>query len=232
MTVRPILFLLLLLSASATYAQDIVPDEADTIYEDESTYIDYESQDMFRLLDSPRVQIGLFLATTPFMTQQSFGGGIDVQAWYTNNLAVGLSFSGTGRKVTPTFGYLIGQSLLTCWEVSLFNELKLKQWHGFEAGLRLYTGYANFNLADNTLKEKYTWYDEYGFAYEGERAVTIARNHFLRLAPAVTLRYAINRDVLIEGSAAYNFYIGGPNFGALNDFRNYQLQLGVKINVQ
>lgn len=230
-SLRFILLPFLLLTTALSFGQesDSTDEEAqEIIYEDES--LSYKTLDMFRILQQPKGQVGLFLTTTPFMTQQSFGGGIDGQLWYTNNLAMGLSLGITGRKVTPDFGYIIGQSVLTYYDFSLFNEFKMMQWHGFEAAFRLYTGWTGFHLADNTLKEKYTWYDEYGFAYEGERNVTIARNNFLRVAPALVLRYAFDRHVLLEAGAAYNFFIGGPNFGMNSDFNNYQLQLGIKIN--
>ncbi len=223
-----ILLPFLLLAATASFAQETDSTVAEEIvFEDE--HLDYKSYDMFRILEYPKWQVGLFAASTPFMAQQSFGGGLDAQVWYTNNLSAGLSLGMTGRKITPTFGYYIGQSVLTYYDISLFNEFKLTQWHGFEAAFRLYTGFSSFHLADNTIKEKYTWYDEYGFAYEGERAVTVAKNAFLRVAPAMVIRYNINRNVAIEGSAAYNFFVGGPNFGKNSDFNNYQLQLGVKV---
>jgi hypothetical protein len=229
-----ILLPFLLLAAALSYGQE--PGESDSteeeaqeiVFEDES--FSYRTLDMFRILPQPRGQVGLFAISTPFMTQQSFGGGLDAQAWYTNNLAVGLSLGITGRKITPTFGYYIGQSVLTYYDLSLFNEFKLTNWHGFEPAFRLYTGFSVFHLADNTLKETYTWYDEYGFAYEGERNVTIARNTFMRVAPAFVLRYALGRYVALEATAAYNFFAGGPNFGTNSDFNNYQLQLGVKFN--
>ncbi len=226
-----ILLPFLLLTATLSFAQESDSTD-DTVYEDESEYIDYKSHDMFRLLDTLEGQIGVYLASTPFMGQQSFGGGLDLQGWYTNSFAAGISLTITGRKVSPTFGYDIGQSLLTYYDISLFNEFKMLQRHRFEAAFRLYTGVSIFHLADNTIKERYTWYDEYGFAYEGERALPIANNVFMRVAPAFVLRYRVSRNVMIEGSAAYNFFVGGPKFGQLNDFNNYQLQLGIKANLR
>ena len=225
-----ILLLFLLLTTTLSFGQesDSTEEAQEIVFEDES--LSYKTLDMFRILPQPRGQVGLFATSTPFMAQQSFGGGLDAQAWYTNNFAVGLSLGMTGRKITPTFGYYIGQSVLSYYDVSLFNEFKLTNWHGFEPAFRLYTGFSAFHLADNTLKETYTWYDEYGFAYEGERNVTIAKNAFMRVAPAFVLRYALGRYVALEASAAYNFFVGGPNFGTNSDFNNYQLQFGVKFN--
>lgn len=217
-------FLSLLFITLATYAQ--ATDSNDNAGE---TYSQQSSP--FQPLDSIKGQIGLFALTTPFMQQQSFGGGIDVQAWYTDNLSVGLSASVAGRKVTPTFGYAIGQSLLTYYDISLLNEYKVQQWGRLEAAVRLYTGFAAFHLADNSIKVPYTWYDEYGFAYEGEKALPVENNYFFRVAPAFVLRYRVGARVMIEGSAAYNFFIGNARFGRSKDFNNYVAQLGVKIDL-
>lgn len=217
-TLLPLLFF-----AFATHAQvtDGNDDTGDTYSEPSSP---------FHPLDSIKGQIGLFALTTPFMQQQSFGGGIDIQAWYTNNLSVGLSVGVAGRKVTPTFGYAIGQSLLTYYDISLLNEYKIQQWGRLEAAVRLYTGFAVFHLADNSIKVPYTWYDEYGFAYEGEKALPVENNYFFRVAPAFALRYRVASRVMIEGSTAYNFFIGNARFGRSRDFNNYVVQLGVKID--
>ncbi|WP_118975959.1 hypothetical protein [Taibaiella koreensis] len=219
-----ILFPLFFLALAAN-AQD------ETNTPDGDEYVNYRQHNTFRLLEHPRTQTGIHGVTTPFMKQQSFGASVDMQTWYTEDLSVGLSFTITGRKVTPSFGYAIGQPLLTYYDISLFNEFKVQQWGRLQAAVRLYTGFAAFHLADNSIQVPYTWYDENGFAYEGERALSIDNNYFMRVAPAFVLRYSITPGIQIEGSAAYNFFIGNAHFGSSKDFNNYMAQLGVRVDI-
>jgi hypothetical protein len=167
----------------------------------------------------------------PFINQQAFGGGLDFQIGYTNNCSVGLSMTMMGRKIDQKFGYNIGEPKLRYYEFNLYNEIKVLQWKRLQAAIRLNTGYAAFRLSDNSIKEKYWWYDEYGNAYEGERALTIEKNKFFKVAPVLYLRYKIAYRVAIEASAGYNFYIGDAQFGRNTDFNNYMLQIGVKFDV-
>jgi hypothetical protein len=202
------------------------------VYEDD-IYLDYRKQDPFRLLDTTTatMSFGIYLASLPFIDQQSFGGGFYYQVKYTNNLSAGLSFAITGRKVSPTFGYNIGESRLMYYDVSLYNELKVLQWKRFEAAVRLNTGFSVFHLADNSIREKYVWYDEYGIPYEAERPLSIANNNFFKIGPAFSLKYKIAYHIAIEASAAYNFYIGNAKYGNRSDFNNYMLQLGMKFDL-
>jgi hypothetical protein len=204
-------------------------DEA--IYEDESVYLDYNKHDPFRMLDTANLSFGIYGASIPFFGQQSFGGGIDFQAGYTNNLSIGLSLTATGRKVDSKFGYNIGESLLIYYDISLYNEFKVLQWKRFEAAVRLNAGFAVFHLADNSIREKYVWYDEYGIPYEGERALSIANNNFFKVAPAFSLKYEIVYHIAIEANVAYNFYFGNPKYGTRSDFNNYMLQLGMRVDI-
>lgn len=238
-SLKYILFALLFLPSFMASAQEAPPDTAqvaeeeddDTIYEDESGYIDYRSNDAFRLLDTLRGQLGIYALTMPFINQQAFGGGIDMAAWYTNNCAVGISMEFSWRGVNADFGYNIGQARILHYDFSLFNELKLTQWQGLEVATRLYTGYSAFNLDDKSVKVPSTWYDEYGNAYEGEEPLRVATNRYMRIAPAAVLRYHLSRNFMLEGSAVYNFFIGQTNFGHRNDFNNYQLHFGIKCNL-
>lgn len=224
-----VLIPLLFLFAYAATAQE--NDTEETIFDDESGYISYEDRSPFRLLDSVQPRLGAYLATTPFFTQQSFGAGLDLSVRYTNNLSAGISLTATGRNVKPDFGYNIGESKLMYYDLSLFNEAELYRQHGLEVAFRLYTGLSVFHLADNSIKERYWWYDDYGNQFEGERALSIAYNYFLRIEPALVLRYRLSYTVMIEGNAGYNFFAGKAKFGQRSDFDNYQLQLGIKVDL-
>jgi hypothetical protein len=92
-------------------------------------------------------------------------------------------------------------------------------------------GYATFRLSDNSIKEKYFWYDEYGNEYEGERALPIETNKFFKVAPVLYLRYHVARYIAIEASSGYNFYVGDVQYGRKADFNNYMLQLGLKFDL-
>lgn len=198
---------------------------------DEDQYMDYHKFQPFQFLDNPNFGVGISALTTPFISQQAYGLGLDFQAFYTNSFSVGISLNMAGRKVNPDFGYNIGESKLFYYDVSFFNEAKLLQWKRFSIATRLNTGYAAFHLSDNSIKEKYTWYDENGFPYEGERALPIAANRFFKLAPALHLRYQVSYQVVVEASAAYNWYIGDAQFGRNTDFNNYMLQFGLKWGI-
>lgn len=231
-------FKLLLISFSlffitSSFAQENQKQIVDEVVYQDDVSLDYRKQDAFRLLDSTTatLSLGIYVASMPFISQQSFGGGLDFQAKYTNNLSAGLSFTITSRKVDPTFGYNIGESLLMYYDVSLYNEFKVLQWKRLEAAVRLNTGFAVFHLADNSIQEKYVWYDEYGIPYEGERALSIANNNFFKVAPVFSLKYQIAYHVAIEANVAYNFYIGNAKYGERSDFNNYMLQFGMKFDL-
>lgn len=218
---KRLLYLLLLLTFSLPgFAQD-----------HDDTYTDYPAFRPFELLDTPRAQIGLFAATMPFIRQQSFGGGGDVKLKITNAFSLGVSGLVTGRTVEPKFGYNIGEAKLVYYDISVFPEFTLYHNRGLEAAVRLYTGFSAFNLADNSIKEKYWYYDEYGFEYEGERALPIANNYFLRVAPAFVVSYRVARDVSIEASGSYSMFFGQAKYAHRSDFNNYVLQLGVRIDM-
>lgn len=223
-----------LLLTNNGFAQEEADPDQETVEEvqiEENAYIDYKTQNPFRLLETLDLNLGLYAATMPFMSQQAFGGGLDFQIGYTNNCSVGLSLAMMGRKVDPKFGYNIGESQLQYFELNLYNEIKVLEWRRLQAAIRLNTGYAAFKLSDNSVKEKYFWYDEYGNEYEGERTLPIATNKFFKVEPVLYLRYKVAYRVAIEGSAGYNFYIGDTHYGRNTDFNNYLLQLGVKFDL-
>lgn len=222
---------LLLLTASSFAQEETDLETVEEVPIEENAHIDYKTQDPFRLLETPDLNLGLYAATMPFMNQQAFGGGLDFQIGYTNNCSVGLSLALMGRKVDPKFGYNIGESKLQYFELNLYNEIKALEWRRLQAAVRLNTGYAAFKLSDNSIKEKYFWYDEYGNEYEGERALPIETNKFFKVAPVIYLRYKVAYHVAIEASAAYNFYIGDAQYGLNTDFNNYMMQLGVKFDL-
>lgn len=224
----------LLLLTNNGFAQEDADQDQETeeeVYIEENAFIDYKTRNSFRFLESLDLDLGLYAATMPFINQQAFGGGLDFQIGYTNNCSVGLSLTMMGRKVDPKFGYNIGESKLQYLELNLYNEIKVLEWRRLETAIRLNTGYAAFKLSDNSIKEKYWWYDEYGNEYEGERALAIETNKFFKVAPVLYLRYHVARYVAIEASAAYNFYIGDAQYGRNADFNHYMMQLGVKFDL-
>lgn len=217
---------------STARAQENTPVDTDeTVYEEDNSEISYRSTDPFRFVDTPIFQMGLYATSMPFVRQQAFGGGLDFQVGYTNNCSVGISLGVLGRKVDPKFGYNIGESKLLYYELNFYNEIKIAQWRRLSAAVRLNTSYAAFHLSDNTVKEKYTWYDEYGNAYEGEKALSIETNHFFKVAPVLYLRYNVAYHVAIEAAGGYNWYIGDAQYGRNADFNNYMVQLGIKCDV-
>ena len=224
-----LLALILLPFASFAQEEEVEDDEAYNEHQDE--FINYTQRNPFRILDTPQASIGVYVAATPFFTELSFGGGTDLRVRYTNALSAGLSFTITGKKVRPDFGYLIGESKLLYYEFSLYNELDIYKRGGFEFSAGLNTGLSVFQLSDNSIKEPYYWYDEYGNQFQGERALTIANNYFFRLAPYIALRYDLAYRVALEAKAGYNFHIGGAKFGHTKDFNNFQLQIGARIDL-
>ncbi len=185
----------------------------------------------FRVLDTPRASLGIFAASMPFMRQQSFGLGADVKMNITPMFSLGLSGLVTGRKVDPKFGYNIGEAKLLYYDISLFPEFTLYRNKGLEAAVRLYAGFSGFNLSDNSIRETYWWYDEYGYAYQGERALPIANNYFLRIAPAFAVSYRVARDVSLEASGSYSMFFGQATYAHRSDFNNYVVQLGVRVDI-
>lgn len=215
-----LLLLLCLVCTAGSFAQD-----------SEDTYTDYPAYRPFQMLDTPRAQLGVFGATMPFIRQQSFGLGADVKLRITHAFSLGLGGLVTGRKVDPKFGYNIGEAKLLYYDLSIYPEFTLYKNKGLEAAVRLYTGFSSFNLSDNSIKETYWWYDEYGFAYEGERALPVANNYFLRIAPAFAVSYRITRDISIEASGSYSMFFGQAKYAHRNDFNNYVLQLGIRVDM-
>lgn len=221
---KRLLYFLLLLGISgplSSFAQD-----------NNDEYTDYPSYKPFQLLDTPKTQLGIFAVTMPFMRQQSFGVAADIKIRLANSFSLGLSGLVTGRKVDPKFGYNIGEAKLLYYDVSVFPEFTLYKNRGLEAAFRLYAGFSGFNLSDNSIKEKYWWYDEYGNAYEGERALPVANNYFLRIAPAFAVSYRVARDVSIEASGSYSMFFGAAQYAHRSDFNNYVLQLGIRVDME
>ncbi|KAA5534438.1 hypothetical protein F0919_07375 [Taibaiella lutea] len=209
--------------SDTTYTQDIEDDETEEVYNDYSTST--------TKLDTPIFNIGLYALSMPFNQQQAFGGGISLKMNYRTNRAVGLHLDVLGRGIDEDYGYIVGDPTLLHWNVGAFYEYTFLQEHNFQASFRMNAGVSGFSLKDNSIREVYTWYDEYGNAYEGERAVTVDENIFLRIAPAINLDYKISNSVALEGMTSYDFYVGNPSFGKIAQFNNYMIGLGVVIRI-
>lgn len=211
-------------------AQEQQPSLEDASISDQLIFSYDEYTRPFRLLDTPQVQLGAHLITTPFFTERSFGASLDVMLRITNNFSSGIAGSFTGRRISPTFGYLIGDARMTMYDLSWINELNIVQVNSFQVAARLSSGWTRFALADNSIKERYWVWTEYG-GYETERALPVDRNDFFKVAPGLALRYRITRDVQIEASGYYNFYIGDARFGKRIDFNNYVAQVGIRVDI-
>lgn len=207
--------------SDSTDVQDM--DETDEVYND---YPVNNSK-----LDTPVFSIGLYALSMPFNKQQAFGGGLSLKMNYRTDRAIGIYLDVLGRGVDEDYGYIVGEPKLIHWNVGLFYEYTFFMKQNFQASVRMNAGVSGFNLKDNSLKEIYTWYDEWGNAYEGERAVTVDENIFLRIAPAIDLTYKLSKSVALEGMAAYDFYIGNPGFGKIQQFNNYMVGLGLLIRI-
>lgn len=212
-----------------TYVEEEYVD--DSYYAEDDVTISYvEDTKPFSLLDSPEVQLGLHIVSAPFFNQQSFGGGMDMLVRITNNFSSGISFAATGRRIHPTFGYLLGDARMTMADISWLNELTVVHANNFEAAVRLSMGWTGFVLSDNSIKERYWVWTEFG-GYEAERALPVDKNNFFKVAPGMAFRYKLTKDIQLEAGGNYNFYVGNARFGRRADFNNYVLQLGVRINV-
>lgn len=223
-------FLLFVLSCANAIAQSdttYIEDVDDTTTND--IYDEYPVNS--NRLDTPVFNLGLYGLSMPFNKQQAFGAGLSLKMNYRTDRAVGVYLDVLGRGISEDYGYIVGEPKLLHWNVGLFYDYTFFMMYGFQASVRMNAGVSGFNLKDNSLKEIYTWYDEYGNAYEGERAVTVDENVFLRIAPAIDLSYKLSKSVSLEGMASYDFYIGNPNFGKIQQFNNYMVGLGLLIRI-
>jgi len=226
---RTLLLTGLILFSCNLFAQDGDEFPAASDYDDQ--YISYaEETKPFRVLDSLSGYIGIYAATIPFFKQQSFGIGMEGLFRVTTNFSTGLSLAVTGRRITPDFGYTIGDARMTFADLSWLNELTLLHKNNFEIGARIALGWAGYMLADNSIKERYWVWTDYG-GYEAERALQVAGNNFFKLAPGMAIRYRLGKSIQLEANGAYNFYFGNAAFGDRADFNNYVLQLGIKVDV-
>ena len=202
--------------------------EVDDIPEaEEEAYVDYASNK----LDTPVFSLGLQALTMPMGNKQAFGGGISAKVNTRTNRAFGLSLDYLGNSVDEDYGYIVGDPKLAHWNISAFYEYTFLMDSHFQASFRMNVGVSGFSLKDDSIKEIYTWYDEYGNAYEGERAITIDKNIFLRLAPAINLNYKVSKNIALEAQAGYDFYVGGPNFGKISQFNNYMIGAGLVFRI-
>jgi len=221
--------LLLLCLAFCSYSLSAQEEDLYTEYDDQ--YIDYrEETKPFRFLDSPMTRFGIYVVTTPFFKQQAFGFGFDGQLQITNNFSTGLSLTAASRRISPDFGYTIGDARMTFGDISWLNELTLIQENNIEIGARAALGWVSYMLRDNSIRERYWVWTEYG-GYEAEQALLVADNKFFKLAPGLAVRYRLGKDIQLEANGAYNFYFGNTDFGNRVTFNNYVLQLGIKIRV-
>jgi hypothetical protein len=213
-----------LAQSDTTDLQDIDSNDTEEVYD---SYTEPSNN-----LDTPIFSIGLYALSMPFnQQQQAFGGGISLKMNYKTNRAIGLHLDILGRGIDENYGYVVGAPTLLHWNIGAFYEYTFLQEHNLQASFRMNAGISGFSLKDNSIKEVYMWYDEYGNAYEGERAVTVDENIFFRVAPAIDLNYKISKSVSLEGMASYDFYIGNPSFGKIPQFNNYMLGLGLLITI-
>jgi hypothetical protein len=190
-------------------------------------YIDYGSNK----LDTPALGIGLNLATMSMGHQQAFGGGLSFKLNYRTNRAFGLSLDFLQGKTHEDYGYIVGEPQLSHWNLNAFYDYAFLTTPRFQAAFRMNAGVSGFSLQDNSIKESYSWYDEYGNEYEGERAVTVKKNLFLRIAPSINLNYKLSRNIAVEAQAGYDFYIGNANFGTTSQFNNYMIGTGIIFSI-
>lgn len=222
---------ILLLLCLTLFGYSLSAQEGDLYTEYDDQYINYEKETKpFRFLDSPMTRFGVYAVTTPFFQQQAFGFGIDAQLQITNNFSTGFSLTAASRKISPDFGYTIGEARMTFGDISWLNELTLIQENNFEIGVRVALGWASYMLRDNSIKERYWVWTEYG-GYEAEQPLLVAHNKFFKLAPGLALRYRLGKDIQLEANGAYNFYFGNTTFGNRVTFNNYIVQLGIKIRI-
>jgi len=221
-------FLLLSLSSGNALAQSDTTYNEDT-EETNDAYDEYPVSN--NKLDTPIFSLGLYGLSMPFNKQQAFGAGINFKMNYRTDRAFGIHLDVLGRGIDEDYGYIVGDPKLLHWNVGLFYDYTFFATRNFLASVRMNAGVSGFNLKDNSLREIYTWYDEWGNAYEGERAVTVDQNVFLRIAPAIDLTYRLSRSVALEGMASYDFYIGDPSFGKIQQFNNYMVGLGLLIRI-
>jgi hypothetical protein len=178
---------------------------------------------------NPPLNLSLYALHMPFLNQPAFGAGFSMAGNYASEGALGLNLNVAGRNITRDFGYEIGEARLTYFDISLFHEYRLQQWNRLSVAFNLYAGLASFRLSDNSIKEKYTWVDEYGITYEGERALPVENNYYMRIAPAANLRYQLSPQIDVEASGVYNFYAGGSRYGRTFEFNGYMVQLGLRF---
>lgn len=223
-------FLLFVLNCGTAMAQNDTTDLQDMDETDTAEVYDEYPVNSTRL-DTPVFNLGLYALSMPFNKQQAFGAGISFKMNYRTDRAIGVYLEMLGRGIDEDYGYIVGDPKLLHWNVGLFYDYTFFATRNFLASVRINAGVSGFNLKDNSIRELYVWYDEYGNAYEGERAVTVDENIFLRIAPAIDLNYKLSRSVSLEGIASYDFYIGNPNFGKMQQFNNYMVGLGLLINI-
>lgn len=204
-------------------ADSIDSESVDGLEEPEEVFIDYSTTK----LDTPIYSLGLNIITMPLGRRQAFGGGISGKINLRTNQAFGIDIDYMGSSIDEDYGYIVGEPKLLHWNVSAFYEYTFLMERNFQASFRMYAGVSGFNLKDDSIKEIYTWYDEYGNAYQDERAITIDKNIFLRLAPGINLNYKITPNISIEAQGTYDFYIGNPNFGKISQFNNYMIGAGI-----
>jgi hypothetical protein len=166
---------------------------------------------------------------TSVLSNDLYGFNFDFKYYPIKRFATGFNASMTQKKISNTFSYSIGQSLIDYYEFGWINQYDFLQSYRIRMGINLNNGIAISRLGDNEIKEKYR--SKYGYQY---KAKEIATDYFYLLEPGLDFSirlFSKNHypDFYLTTKAKYRFVFGDSKYGSLNQFSNFYLGLGLSI---
>ncbi len=169
----------------------------------------------------------------PVLSYNFFGLSVDVKYYPKSRFATGINFSWLGKNISETFSYDVKKPYLNYSVIGLINQYDLFQKERIRLNLNVNNGLAISQLADNDIKEPYSYWTEWGLIHS-ESPKKVASSYHYILEPGLDLSIRIFSknslpDIYLTSKAKYRFVFGDSKFGETGQFSNYYFGFGVSF---
>lgn len=172
-------------------------------------------------------------AFAPVLSYNLFGVSVDIKYYPKSRFATGINVSWLGKNISETFSYDIEKPYLNYTVIGWINQYDLFQKERIRVNLNINNGLAISQLADNDVKETYSYWTEWGLIH-GESPKKIAESYYYILEPGFDISIRVFSqnsypDIYLTSKTKYRFVFGESKFGETGQFSNYYFGLGVSF---
>lgn len=121
-------------------------------------------------------------AFAPVLSYNFFGVSVDVKYYPKSRFATGINFSSLGKNISESFSYDVKKPYFTYTVIGWINQYDLFQKERIRVNLNINNGLAVSQLADNDVKETYSYWTGWGVFY-GESPKKVAASYYYILEP-------------------------------------------------